>query len=247
MKKKITLFLTLILSLVTIFSMTVVGAYAEEPTWSVKVNDYAVVKGTQEVNISYTLKYGEDEVTAISSAAPNGVEYMSKPYVVIMQGETVIAQGTTTIKTKDMSVGDVQLVIKVFDKKDGLQLGSDTIFKLTIQKKDNTMTIIMIVLIVLIVGYMIYSSFANKKKQKKAQEQVSELKVGDRVMTIGGVCGFVKEINNKENTFILEVGEKSYVKFDKRAISEKHSKDEAKAEVKEEKVDAPVEDKKEEK
>ncbi len=247
MKKKITLFLTLILSLVTIFSMTVVGAYAEEPTWSVTVSDYAVVKGTQEVNISYILKYGEGEVETLPNVASNGVEYNSKPYVVIMQGETVIAEGSTTIKTKDMAVGDVQLVIKVFDKKDGLQLGENATFKLTIQKKDNTMTIIMIVLIVLIVGYMIYSSFANKKKQKKAQEQVSELKVGDRVMTIGGVCGFVKEINNKENTFILEVGEKSYVKFDKRAISEKHSKDEAKAEVKEEKAGAPVEEQKEEK
>ena len=65
---------------------------------------------------------------------------------------------------------------------------------------------------------MIWSSISNKKKQKKAQEQATQIKIGDKVKTIGGVCGFVKEINNSENTFILEVGEKSFVKFDMGAI-----------------------------
>ena len=47
---------------------------------------------------------------------------------------------------------------------------------------------------------------------------VNSLKIGDRVKTIGGVCGFVTEINDAENTFVLEVGENSFVKFDKGAI-----------------------------
>jgi len=50
---------------------------------------------------------------------------------------------------------------------------------------------------------------------------VSSLKVGDRVKTIGGVCGFVAEINDKENTFVLRTGmegKESFVKFDKGAI-----------------------------
>ena len=50
---------------------------------------------------------------------------------------------------------------------------------------------------------------------------VNALKKGDRVKTIGGVCGFVYEINDAENTFVLETGaegKKSYVKFDKGAI-----------------------------
>lgn len=81
--------------------------------------------------------------------------------------------------------------------------------------------IIMIVLIVAIIGLFIWSSFNNKKKRKEAQNMVDKLKVGDRVKTIGGICGFVAEINDAENTFVLETGlddRKSYIKFDKGAI-----------------------------
>ena len=60
-----------------------------------------------------------------------------------------------------------------------------------------------------------------KKRQKQEQEMKDALKIGDRVKTIGGICGFVAEINKEENTFVLETGmegKKSYVKFDKGAI-----------------------------
>lgn len=76
-------------------------------------------------------------------------------------------------------------------------------------------------LLVVVIGMFIWSSVSNKKKQKQAQEMVNSLKKGDRVKTIGGICGFVVEINNEENTFVLETGsadKKSYVKFDKGAI-----------------------------
>ena len=74
---------------------------------------------------------------------------------------------------------------------------------------------------VVIIGLMVWQSISGKKKQKEAQAKVNALKVGDRVKTIGGICGFVAEINNNENTFVLETGlddKKSYVKFDKGAI-----------------------------
>ena len=77
------------------------------------------------------------------------------------------------------------------------------------------------VLIAGMIGLMIWQSISGKKKQKQAQEMVNALKKGDRVKTIGGVCGFVYEINDAENTFVLETGtddKKSYVKFDKGAI-----------------------------
>lgn len=77
------------------------------------------------------------------------------------------------------------------------------------------------VLLVVIIGLFVWQSISGKKKQKEAQDMVDGIKVGDRVKTIGGVCGFIVEINNKENTFVLETGtddKKSYVKFDKGAI-----------------------------
>jgi preprotein translocase subunit YajC len=81
--------------------------------------------------------------------------------------------------------------------------------------------IIMGVLIVAIIALFVWQTISGKKKQKEAQDMVNALKVGDRVKTIGGICGFVAEINNEENTFVLETGtddKKSYVKFDKGAI-----------------------------
>jgi len=82
-----------------------------------------------------------------------------------------------------------------------------------------------IMLIVLVIlgcgGLLIFSTISNRKKQKAAQDMVETLKIGDRVKTIGGICGFVVQINDAENTFVLETGlegNKSYVKFDKGAI-----------------------------
>ena len=77
------------------------------------------------------------------------------------------------------------------------------------------------VLIVAIVGLFIWSSISKKKQAKKSQETVNALKIGDKVKTIGGICGYVAEIDNTENTFVLEVktAEKSsFIKFDKGAI-----------------------------
>ena len=62
------------------------------------------------------------------------------------------------------------------------------------------MTVFLILLVVAVVGLFIWQSISGKKKQKEAQERVNKLKKGDRVKTIGGVCGFVHEINDAENT-----------------------------------------------
>lgn len=77
------------------------------------------------------------------------------------------------------------------------------------------------VLIVAIIGLFVWQTISGKKKQKEAQNMVNSLKIGDRVKTIGGICGFVAEINDAENTFVLRTGmegNESFVKFDKGAI-----------------------------
>lgn len=82
-------------------------------------------------------------------------------------------------------------------------------------------TVVFVVIIVAMIGLLIWQTISGKKKQKEAQSMLNALKIGDRVKTIGGVCGFVVEINDAENTFVLETGtdgDKSYVKFDKGAI-----------------------------
>ena len=73
----------------------------------------------------------------------------------------------------------------------------------------------------LVVAFFIWSSRSNKKKQKEAKDMLAAMKIGDKVKTIGGVCGYLYEINDEENTIVLETGtaeKKSYVKFDRAAI-----------------------------
>ena len=121
--------------------------------------------------------------------------------------------------------------------------------------------VMIIVLLVAIVGLFIWSSHSNKKRQQQAQEMVNGIKIGDRVKTIGGVCGFVAEINNAENTFVLRTGmegKESFVKFDKGAIYQtapanvetqpkEQVKEDVKAEPKAKKTTKKAPEKKEEK
>ena len=93
---------------------------------------------------------------------------------------------------------------------------------LLLASADPSSYIMIIVLIVAIIGLFVWSSYSNKKKQKQAQDMVNGIQIGDKVKTIGGVCGYVAEINNAENTFVLRTGmegkEDSFIKFDKGAI-----------------------------
>ena len=262
MKKKLTLILTLVLALVAMFSIGTIGVVAESSndfniTGNVSVNDISVTKGTEKVSISYKLILSDGREIE-NFTLPIQVEVDGKyedqdvePYIELYEADKVtkLANSTLgTITTKQMEVGEKTIVAKFFYREGGV-LYSEATFKLTIVKQDNTMTIVMIVLIVLIVGYLIWSNYSSKKKQKKAQSQASELKIGDRVKTIGGVCGFVSEINDAENTFTLEVGANSFVKFDKGAIYQTapaQGSAVAKEEGKEENAEKP-EEKKEEK
>lgn len=77
------------------------------------------------------------------------------------------------------------------------------------------------VLILGFIGLFVWQSISNKKKQKEAQNMLDTIAIGDKVKTIGGVCGVLVEINNDENTITLETGtadRKSFVKFDRGAI-----------------------------
>ncbi len=61
-----------------------------------------------------------------------------------------------------------------------------------------------------------------RKKEKELKAQISKMKVGDKVSTIGGIVGKVHSI--KDNTVIIETGnvgtptEKSFIKFERDAI-----------------------------
>lgn len=118
----------------------------------------------------------------------------------------------------------------------------------------NIGSIVFIVLIVAaFVAMMIFNSRSTKKRQQESQKMLDAIKPGNKVKTIGGICGVVVEVNAEENTFVLETGTeasgKSYIKFDKQAVyqTDAVAEDEKKAKEakKEEKAEEPAETKEE--
>ena len=85
-------------------------------------------------------------------------------------------------------------------------------------------------LVAILVVFFIFSNRSNKKRQKETQDMLDAVKPGNKVKTIGGVCGIVVEVNDEDNTFVIETGNelngKSYLKFDKGAIYQTDAKPE---------------------
>lgn len=124
------------------------------------------------------------------------------------------------------------------------------------------MWVVLAVMIVIFVVWMYLSSKKRKKQEDEANKLIDAVKPGNKVKTIGGICGIVVEVDPEEKTFVLETGSetsgKSYIKFDRQAIyqtdavvekeddkngkDDKDGKDEAVAEteVKEVKSDEPA-------
>jgi preprotein translocase subunit YajC len=55
-----------------------------------------------------------------------------------------------------------------------------------------------------------------QKRQKAVQQMQSDLKKGDRIVTIGGLHGFVDAID--ENTIVVKCGDGSRLTYDRAAI-----------------------------
>ncbi len=113
-----------------------------------------------------------------------------------------------------------------------------------------TTYIIMGVLVVAIIGLFVWQTISGKKKQKEAQDMVNSIKIGDRIKTIGGICGFLVEARESDNTIVIETGtddKKSYIRLVRDAIYQTGpanpaapAKEEAKAEAKAEEKEKEV-------
>ena len=80
-------------------------------------------------------------------------------------------------------------------------------------------TEIMIAFYGVLFGVMYFILIRPQKKQaQKTQDMLSQIKPGDKVVTIGGLHGIVEEINSADNTVVLDC-EGIFLTFEKRAIS----------------------------
>lgn len=82
--------------------------------------------------------------------------------------------------------------------------------------------VMMVVLFGLIIVWMVFSKRSQAKRQQETENMLNAIKPGNKVKTIGGICGVVVEVCPEDNTFVLETGTeasgKSYIKFDKQAV-----------------------------
>ena len=116
----------------------------------------------------------------------------------------------------------------------------------TTTETDNTGTIIFFgVMIALIVLFMVWNRKSQKKREAEINATLDAIQPGNKVKTIGGICGIVVEICPDDGTFILETGSeasgKSYIKLDRKSVYQTDAVAKTEAPV-DEVVDAPVED-----
>ncbi|MBI4535112.1 MAG: preprotein translocase subunit YajC [Ignavibacteriae bacterium] len=75
-------------------------------------------------------------------------------------------------------------------------------------------TLMMFALIILIFYFMILRP--QQKRQKERQKILESVKKGDKIITAGGLHGTIAGLDEK--TFLLEVGDKVKLKFDRSAV-----------------------------
>ena len=75
------------------------------------------------------------------------------------------------------------------------------------------MIVMMVALFAIMYFFMIRPQ---QKKQKQLQEARSAIKVGDKVVTAGGIHGRVKEVG--DTYFIIEIAENTRIKIEKTSV-----------------------------
>lgn len=104
------------------------------------------------------------------------------------------------------------------------------------------------ILLAIIIVFMVLNRRTQKKRQQETMDMLNAIQPGNKVKTIGGICGVVVEVCPEDNTFVLETGTensgKSYIKFDKQAVyqTDAVAKKEAPAAEKTEEVATPAEE-----
>lgn len=100
--------------------------------------------------------------------------------------------------------------------------------------------IIMIVFMVFIIGYFAILMRKDKKQQQSEKDMRDSVKVGDEVLTIGGVVGRVVTV--KEESVDIETGaDRTKIRFTRSAIAKNITADKKAEEIKQAKMKAATE------
>lgn len=90
--------------------------------------------------------------------------------------------------------------------------------------------ILLVIMGVVLVAFLVMSMLSRRRGGKQVNDMRSTLRVGDEIMTIGGIVGTVVEIRERspaDKDFIIETGSganKSTMLFDLRALHENRTR-----------------------
>ncbi|MBO4646918.1 MAG: preprotein translocase subunit YajC [Lentisphaeria bacterium] len=80
---------------------------------------------------------------------------------------------------------------------------------------------------IIVMAVLIYFMWrSQKKEQKRRQEMIDGVKVGDKVVTIGGIYGEIVTV--KEQSFIVKIADNTRIELMKSAVSTVPAEEEAK-------------------
>ena len=78
---------------------------------------------------------------------------------------------------------------------------------------------LIIFILIIFIGFMGYllALYSNKKRKEKAKKLYKDLKIGKKIITIGGIYGVINKI--EEDTVEIKVDDNTNIKFSKNSIS----------------------------
>ncbi|MCX8093055.1 MAG: preprotein translocase subunit YajC [Candidatus Goldbacteria bacterium] len=79
-------------------------------------------------------------------------------------------------------------------------------------------------LIIIFVLFYFMFIIPNKKEQKKHQEMLKSLKIGDKIITSGGIIGVIDKINDTEDIIRIKSGENTLINIKRSYIASKLEK-----------------------
>ncbi len=81
------------------------------------------------------------------------------------------------------------------------------------------MSTLLFPLIFVVIAFMLYTTYSQQRRSRKAQEQLQHMvKKGDEVLTVGGMFGTVRKV--ADDYVVIEVADRTRVRFLRRAIRE---------------------------
>ena len=96
----------------------------------------------------------------------------------------------------------------------------------TIDNSTGSMIQLVLMTVLLVAAFYFVLIRPQSKKQKEEEEMRANLEIGDEIVTIGGIVGRVVNINDNDDTMVIETGaDRTKIKFKKWAVNSLVNKD----------------------